>query len=312
MRKPQLLHFVRPVVAAGLLSVGGAVTLAAGDAHAADPAFVFAEPDEVAEVVWHATAQAGVVSTSGNSQTVTGSGGAELSRHDGKNRVVLTANALIANSRILTANDLNGNDSIDNNELQRESKTTAKNWSGRLRYDRFLAPKSSVYVTGVAAADEIAGKEFFGGVQAGFGQLAFKDDMHEIAVELGYDLTYENYLGSAVDDVYIHSLRGFVGYRGVYNKWLTGFASGEVLFNLNSLNVPPGDVDAFSDTRVNARAGFTAKLLSSVSLRFSFTARYDHRPAPLAAFALPFGNNFVPLAETLDTITEAAVVINFL
>jgi hypothetical protein len=280
-------------------------------AHAQDPVFDYEKPEDVQGVTWRASAQAGVVNTSGNSQTVTASGGLTASRDDGENKLSLDVSGVYARSKVLTATDLNGSNTIDaDNELRRDPRTTAKNWQSRLRYDRFLLGNNSLYLTGLAAADQVAGKSFYGGFQAGYSRHLFKNAVHDLTAELGYDLSYEDF--TAGGDVTIHSLRAFTGYTAALNEIAGVFLSGEVLMNLNSENVPPGNVDAFDDTRFNARVGTNIKLYGGLSFRFSFMARYDNAPAPRPVINLPYAPGFVPLADKLDTITEAALIINFL
>jgi hypothetical protein len=93
-------------------------------------------------------------------------------------------------------------------------------------------------------------------------------------------------------------------------------ASVEALFNVNAEDapyVPEGEIGPGEDTRVNAKVSVTSKLFEDISVRFGFTAKYDHAPAPLPNVAgLPIDPGNPILAETLDTITDVTVIVNFL
>jgi hypothetical protein len=94
----------------------------------------------------------------------------------------------------------------------------------------------------------------------------------------------------------------------------------ESLFNLNSEKAPNADdptktsVDAFQDTRFLGKAGITTTVWKRVNFSFGFTLKYDHNPAPRPAIkgAPPYATGFLPFADTTDTITEAALIVNFL
>jgi len=49
-----------------------------------------------------------------------------------------------------------------------------------------------------------------------------------------------------------------------------------------------------------------------VSFRFGFSLRWDNAPSALLPLKVPFAPGFVPLADELDTKTEATLIVNFL
>ena len=66
-----------------------------------NPTFDFAKPaSDVKDVIWKASAQGGVLYTTGNSNSLTVSGAINTSRDDGKNRVQLDANVAYARSSV--------------------------------------------------------------------------------------------------------------------------------------------------------------------------------------------------------------------
>src|SRR4051794_39182489 len=88
----------------------------AGSAHADDPKFVFAKPEEVKDVKtveWHATAEGGVVFQTGNSETTTATGGLRVSRKEGDNKLQIEASAAYAKASVRGGVDMNGNGTID-------------------------------------------------------------------------------------------------------------------------------------------------------------------------------------------------------
>src|SRR5438105_4800329 len=123
------------------------VMLAGGSARAADPAFQFGKPEEVKKVIWKASAQAGLLLTTGNSNTLSFAAAANASRDDGKNRLTLDVNGAYAKSTILLATDADMSGTISADEVQHIDKITTALWSVKLRYDRFFTPKNSVYLT---------------------------------------------------------------------------------------------------------------------------------------------------------------------
>lgn len=291
----------------------GAVILLAlgGQAVAQDPKFEYGKKEEVKKVEWKASAQAGIIMTSGNSRTTTASAGVSASRKSGDNKFSIEGSAAYAQSDIWLAIDENMDMRISENEIQIAESTTSKFWLIKGRYDRFFTEHNSAFVTGRAAADEPAGKEFFGGGQIGYSRQIFKTTMHELVSEIGYDFTYEDY-AAVGDAVSIHSARLFAGYKGTLSE-TTGFeASFEALLNLNSEDTPTGEVDPLEDSRINGRVALTTRLSSKMSFRFAFQARFDNAPAPRAPFNVPYADGFVPLADSLDTTTEAALIVNIL
>lgn len=297
-----------------------ALTVVPAAARSDEPKFEFAKPEEVKEVVWKVAANFGLIYTTGNSQTLTVSGGLLLSRNDGKNKLVLELGGAFARADILTATDTNKNGVIDDGEVQRDGKITAQSWLSKLRYDRFLTENNALYLAAVAAGDVPAGKAFVVGGQAGYSRHLYQSKRQDLAGELGYDYSFVDYASDAASPktVSIHSLRGFVGYNNALTPDTALALSIEALFNVNPLDLPAGHVGPFADVRLLGKASLTTKLWKNFSFRFAFTAKFDNEPAPLSASqisgvgSIPFAPGYHPTAEKLDTITEAAIIINFI
>jgi hypothetical protein len=292
-------------------------------AHAQDPKFEYGKKEEVKVVEWKADAQAGLVLTSGNSHTTIFSAGANASRKAGDNK--FGAELVIAygktDLRILQDRDAPGSEgagTIEADEITTAESTAPNNYMGKLRYDRFLTDRNSIFVTARAGADKAAGKDLIAGGQVGYSRLVIKTGMHEIAGEFGYDFSYESYTAADADPVSIHSARIFLGYTGALSD-ATGLTGAfELLTNVNEEKDAVKDemggkgVDAFEDNRITAKIGLNTKLSSNVSFRFGFTAKYDQAPAPIAGGDIPFASGFTPLSKELDTITDVGLIVNLL
>ena len=295
-----------------------ALGLAPTAALAQNPEFKFEErpPEEVDAVEWKASAQAGLILTTGNSQTTSLAGAAKASRKQGFNQLQLEAGGAFARSTIRVASDDNQNGSIDDNEIDIITQTTNERWYGTGRYDRFLTESDSLYGKLLIESDEPTGKELVFGGQVGYSRTVYKDAIHTLITEAGYDFSREDLV--AGDAVSIHSLRLFAGYAAKLSED-TGFAAElESLFNLNPVSNGVladlrGEEDAgtFEDTRVNGSTSLTTKMFEDISFRFAFSFRWDNRPAPLPDIGgIPFTNP--KEADELDTKVEASLIINFL
>jgi putative salt-induced outer membrane protein len=282
------------------------------------PKFEYSAPDEkdkeLKEPTWTLTAQAGAVVTSGNSRTTTVTAGVATMRKTGMNKFSAEGSLAYARSSVLTFVDLNDNMMADNDmELVRVKQTTTEAWSAKLRYDRFLTEKNSLYATAKIASDVPAGKDLTVSGQAGYSRLVFKNAMHELAAEVGYDFSYENYTGDEAESLNIHSGRLFGGYTGTLSADTALTASAELLTNVNSETTPFGEVDAFGDNRFTGKTGLTTKLTKDISFRIAFTALYDSEPAPRPGLAgVTYAPGFISRADSLDTITELQLIIGIL
>jgi hypothetical protein len=324
---------LRPLTLAAL-SLVFAVLLAVPALAQTNPTFTYAKPDEPAKpgtpppppVEWRAMAKGGFTMTSGNSQTTGVVAAASVSRKAGSNRLALDGNAAYGRSNVLAPIYDNPAAPTAITNIDRHDLETTNQWLVKGRYDRFFTPNNSGYVAALAAADKIAGKAFYGGGQVGYSRQVFKNEVHLLVAELGYDYSYESYVQAAMTTpppVSIHSARVFVGETLTLSKVTGVTASIEGLFNLNTetkaLNVNTGapGVDAFHDTRVNSRVGFTATLFGKLAIGFGFTLRYDQNPAPLpippgVPAGIGFAPGFQPFAEKWDTLTEATLIYTFL
>jgi len=297
-----------------LVSVGALGVALAHPAQAGDPKFEYKSVEEVKKVEWKVSAQAGLVLNTGNANTLAFSASGFASRNDGKNKLTLDVGGTYARATLVSATDANMDGSISADEISRNESTTAELWNVRLRYDRFLSLNNSLYVSALAGGNRPAGKNVTAGGQVGYARQLYKSDVHLLSAELGIDYSYEN-LVADTPDLHIASLRAFLGYGITLSKDTLIAVDVEVLCNLNPLdNVGAGrKASSFEDTRVNGRASLTTRLYKALNFRLAFTARFDNVPSPLGKIGgLPFAPGFQPVAEKLDTITDASLVVNFL
>ena len=290
---------------------------AAASAQPAAPSFSYGSKEEAEElrkaaaVEWKVSGQGGLILTTGNSRTTTFAASVAASRKANRNKFSLDAGAAYARSRIFLAQDVDGDGAIDEAEIDEQSQTTTRQWTAKGRYDRYLTDSDALYAAAGVLADKPAGKDLVGNGQAGYSRqqmLAGPD--HLLVAEAGYDFTYEDQVLG--DGVAIHSMRGFLGYTGKLSADTGVQASGEILSNVNELDTATGQVGAFEANRLTGKVALTTALRGNVSFRFGFEAHYDNAPAPRPPFDLPYADGFVPLADELDTKTEATLIVSFL
>jgi hypothetical protein len=285
---------------------------------AGDPKFEYgkqADVKDVKDVEWNATAEAGLVFTTGNSETLTASGGLKASRKTGQNRLQLEGTATYSKSGIRVLLDQNGNGLIDNEgEITSVETVTAETLASKLRYDRFLTELNSLFIAALASRDLPAGKALVLGGQAGYSRSLHKTKTSNTVGEFGYDFSFEDLV--AGEAIQIHSLRAFMGHHATMTEGAELDLSLEVLTNLNNEDLvtmnAEGELQSggpFEDTRVNARFAISAKIGANLAFQSSIEVKYDRRPGPIAVKNLAPG--FQPEASTLDTIMKAAFIYTF-
>lgn len=283
-----------------------------GNAAADDPKFVFGSHDDVKDVKvveWAAAAEAGVVLTTGNSETTTATGGFKVSRKDGADKLAIEASGAYAKSGVRVIQDLNGNGLIDNpSEITTQETVSAETLQSKLRYDRFLTEFNSLFIAALASRDIPAGKESAFGGQLGYSRQLYKSTTAETVGEIGYDFSRETLTTGTANS--IHSARGFVGHKATLIEGTQLDTSLELLSNVNRETLPTGkDGGPFKDTRINFRISVQAKIGLNMAIQMAFEARYDNRPGPMQIKMLAPG--FVPEADSLDTIMKASFIYTF-
>ncbi len=299
----------------------------------ADPQFAFSKAEEakaaqaaaVKAALWTAQVKGGLLYSTGNAEVRNGSFGGAVSRKAGDNKLALDVGAAYGNSTVRVARDKNMDAILqDASELGDDAVAATNNWNTRGRYDRFVTANNAAYVLAQIGADRIAGKRLLGSSQAGYSRQLLKSDAHTWVAELGYDFSYESYLAAPAgspQSVAIHSARLYVGEIWKISGETGVYANTEVLFNLSREKAlkasdttgATATVAPFGDTRAVGKAGLTTTLWKNVSFGFGVTLRYDQNPAPRPApKGFTYAPGFQPFAQTLDTATEATLIITFL
>ena len=296
-----------PLVVSALAALAGVA--------AAQPApkFEYGKAEDVKDVketVWTATAEAGLVLSTGNSRTTTATGGIKATRKQTKNKLAFEAAGTLTTSSDLTYDGTPGANGVSQNDFIRTDKTSAKNFTSKLRYDRFLTEHNSIFVAALAGADPIAGKDFAGGGQLGYARQLYATEQHTTSGEFGYDFSYENFAAADPASVQIHSARAFIGHKAKLSEDTSFEGSLEALDNLNA----NAAADHFDDLRVNLGGSLSTKLTKSIAFSFSFTAKYDNAPAPFAL--IPAGEMVDPAnppeTSKIDTTTKASLIVTLL
>lgn len=285
----------------------------------ANPKFEYLKKADAEKAQWKASASAGALLATGNANSFTVNGSGSVARVDPKNKIALDVSGAFGQTTATTFIDKNNDTLIGGeDELGNETKTTTQLWSVKLRYDRFFSPNNVGYISTLVGSNELAGKRIFGNAQIGYARQLYHSDRNELFIEAGYDFTYEFYKEDSNPSwLPIHSLRVFFGHNLKLTPDTGLFTGIEGLFNVAPVDPPgfeKGTVGPFEDTRINFKTALNTKLYKNLSFRFSFTALFDNIPAPrpLPANLMLLDPSRPPLAQKLDTLSEAALVVTFL
>jgi putative salt-induced outer membrane protein YdiY len=234
--------------------------------------------------------QGGLLSTSGNSKSLslTGAGRFKARRED--NQLSLTLAGNYAESR---PKPVEGQPQSDN------MQTTMKNVQGKARYDRFLGQGFALFMSLSGRNDRFQGLVVRTNFDPGLSYYFVDKDKQQLWTEVGYDYQwdvrrYDAIAKAAETGVVLnktesrHSARLFLGYEGSINE-LVGITTG--LEYLQS-------VQDSKYWRFNWDAGVTSNLSSKFSLSLTFNLRYDNTP--------------LPGIKNTDTITAANLVYQLL
>ena len=298
-----------------------AVILTAFPAFADDPKFVYGKVDDVKdvkkEVEWTAAAEAGLLFSTGNSETTTITGGFHASRKTKDNKFAIDGMIAYAKSGIRSLNDLNGNGVIDGpEEVVTIETVTAETYASKGRYDRYLDKTDSLFAAGLASRDVPAGKSSVLGFQLGYSRQLHKTKVSEMLGEFGYDYSKEHLTSGTPNENSIHSARAFLGYKSKLIEGTDLVAFLEALTNLNTEHLATAGMRTdyggpFKDTRVNLHLEVSAKIGKNLAFATAIDSHYDNRPAPIKFTNVMVNPAFVPEASKLDTIMKASIIYSF-
>jgi putative salt-induced outer membrane protein len=242
-----------------------------------DTAKQAADADDVTE----AKIQAGVIGSTGNSRSLAGtaSGSMRLRRERNEFSALLAAN--FARSAPTSAD---------------ETRTTMENYQGKLRYDRFVSERVSLFLSLSGRRDRFQGLDIRMNLDPGLAYYFVVEEKQRFWAELGYDYQYDVRRDDAIaaarvnDRILLgktksrHSGRAFLGYHTNVNEHVSFDSGAEFL-----LGIPKTE-----NWRVNWDNSLTVALDKRFSLGASFNLRYDHNP--------------LPGVENLDTITAMNLI----
>ncbi|HXN31738.1 MAG TPA: DUF481 domain-containing protein [Polyangiaceae bacterium] len=163
-------------------------------------------------------------------------------------------------------------------------QVTTENLQGRLRYDRYVSDRVSLFLIGTARHDRFQGLDVRFNVDPGVKYLFVNTEATKVWSELGYDFQYDirrddallvpatatapaSTLDKTESD---HSARVFAGCRHAFSKDVTFSTGVEYLQSFVHS----------TQYRINYDALFAASLGAGFSVGVGFSARYDHSPLP--------------------------------
>jgi putative salt-induced outer membrane protein len=235
--------------------------------------------DEVTDAT-EAKVQAGALMSTGNSRSLaaTASGSMRLRRADNEFSALLAAN--YARSAASLAD---------------KQKTTMENYQGKLRYDRFVSEKVSLFLSFSGRRDRFQGLDARLNVDPGLAYYFIEEEKQRLWGELGYDLQYDVRRDDAIAAAAAagtnlgktktrHSARGFLGYHTNVNEHVSFDSGAELLVG----------IPATENWRLNWDNRLTVALDTRFSLGASFNLRYDNNP--------------LPGVEKLDTLTAMNLI----
>jgi hypothetical protein len=262
----------------------------------------------------------GFSATSGNSNVISLTGGANISRDDGKNKVALVVDGVYGFSQALMYSNptaMMNMLAVTPADVTTQQTTTAAFLNAKLRYDRFFTMNNSGYVAVLSGFDFPASLQAKAEGQIGYARQLVKTPMHQVSAELGYDFTYNRLIPPDMppptfeSDVFIHSARLFLGYLLTISTHTSLRASVEALINVNGVFVGDREVDPGLASRVNGKVEFTTKIWRPLAFRAAFTARFNNAPA-LNTDLNYDPNNPARYNVPWDTLTEIGLLVQFL
>jgi putative salt-induced outer membrane protein YdiY len=185
----------------------------------------------------------------------------------------------------------------DPTDRESDMRTSVENYQGRLRYDRFITDRFTVFGALSLRRDRFQDLNLRLNIDPGVGYYFIADPKQQLWGELGYDFQYDVRTQKAVneseadDDIpdidktqVRHSARLFLGYANNLSE------NANVTTGLEYLQGIPKT----TNWRLNWDVALTSKIAGNFSLAAAFTLRYDHNP--------------LPTVRHTDTITSLSLV----
>jgi putative salt-induced outer membrane protein YdiY len=198
---------------------------------------------------------------------------------------------------------------MDDNYLGGGWARNAQNVSGRVRYDRYLTPADTLWVTVLGRHDPFAGLDFRLQGRAGYARDVFREENHLLTAEVGYDFTIDWQIDedptmpSDPNPLPQHSLILNLAYANNISDSLTFGTSLEALFDLTDetgiVSRPemppfPQENNGRYNLRLTSESTLGVRIDTSLAVQLKVKLIYDADPVP--------GREPLDVATTLNMV----------
>lgn len=255
--------------------------------------------------------QLGVSAKAGNTRSIGAGLVARGSRRTGPARISGEVSGAYARSQIEIATDTNGVPGIGASEIRKVSQTSSEAWELRLRLDRYLGEKNSVYVAAAADGDRPSGRRVHAGGQVGYARALALSPLQVLTVELGYDMSHEEFV-TAEPSRTSQSARAFAGYQLTPLAYVELRSSMDLLANVAPEPGPQGTIRPLHHSRAIGRVEADVKITGAAGIGVRIRTRFDSVPPPLPPIGgTEFEAGFTPASERFDTTAELVFLYTF-
>jgi len=235
-----------------------------GKADVASEGFAAAQKDEHKDDATEAKIQAGGLSASGNSRSLALTSQATVRARRGANELSAAAAANYGRSATKPEDSM---------------QTTIENYQGKLRYDRFVTDRLSLFLSLSGRRDRFQGLDLRMNLDPGLAYYFVQFPKHQLWGEAGYDMQFDIRRNANINSAFLldgtvlektktrHSARLFAGYRNSLNEHVTFNTGVEYLQGFPT-----------EYWRFNWDVGLTAAIATRFSLATTFSLRYDNTP----------------------------------
>ena len=187
--------------------------------------------------------------------------------------------------------DVDGDGKLSEDERDQKFVETSRRYTGRARYDRFLADKDSLYFLVGSYSDKYAGMDLRAHAQLGYARHFIDTKPTKLHAEFGVDVAREDYVeGIDPNENYIVSARILGGFRHKLSENVAFIEQAEVFFPLPEQGMP-------YDLRLNNTASLSIKVSDALAIKASHTLIFDN--APVEGFQKADQTTMLTLSVTL-------------
>lgn len=187
----------------------------------------------------------------------------------GWNRLSMEGLALYGQSMV----DANGDGMLDESERAGGFERTAQRFDTDARYDRYLNPVNSVYLTAGWMNNPFSGYDRRLHGQSGYSRFLVAADSHEVVGETGFDVAHERYVPDVLPrEDWVYSARGFV-------SWTTNV---EELIQVGNSFESFVNVEEFEDVRLIGEVSLSLRASNVLSVKTTYLV--EHETTPIEGF----------------------------